>query len=159
MRRRQIPEPVGLSVLDLVCGLFGLIVVLYAITERDDGDIGVSALPLKFIRIQLEGTITAPVGLEIGVASDVFRSWPDCADVGVVTWGSCEAGVVEALIESADPIDSIRFLLLAPPTSGGAMVYSDVDVWISTPEDRRFCTLSFANAYRGNFEDASCESG
>ena len=155
MRRRSAPEAIGLSVLDLVCGLFGLLVVLYATTARVDGSPGVAALPLKFVRIQLEGTHTAPVGLEITVGGQSFQSWPACADAGPVTWASCEAGVVEALVESTDPIDSVRFLLLEPPTASGALYLGNVNVWATTPEAGRLCNLQFASAYRGDLAEVS----
>ncbi len=146
--------------LDLVSGLFGLLVVLYAMTSANDGDIGATSLPLKFVRVQLEGSHTAPIGLEIMVGGETHRSWPDCNDAGAVTWGSCESGLTEALVESNDPIDSIRFMLLKPPEAGGKVDFSDVKVWVTTPEKGRLCTLVFATAYRGDFKDSYiCKDG
>ena len=155
MRRQSVPEAIGLSVLDLVCGLFGLLVVLYAITERVDGSPGVEALPLKLVRIHLEGIHAAPVGIEIGIGGRVERSWPACTDAGAVTWIDCEPGAVNALIVSKDPIESVRFLLLGPPTAKGELDFADVKVWVTTPDIRRICTLNFTAAYRGDLEDIS----
>lgn len=156
MSRRAVPEAVGLSVLDLVCGLFGLLVVLFATTERVNGRPGVSALPLKFVRVQLDTNYSAQVGLEIKLAGEEpYRSWPNCADAGPVTWASCRSGIVEALIESSAPIESIRFLLLEPPSSGSEMRFVDVDLWVTTPDDGRMCRLGIATTYRGDLAEAS----
>lgn len=147
-QRRSIPEAVGLSVLDLVCGLFGLLVVLYATTERVNGARGVLSEDLKFVSIELEDTTDARMGLEIQVGGEVFRSWPDCINAGPITWGKCDNGVIEAMIESGDAIEALNILALSHPQKDGAPTFDMIKVWVSTPELAQMCDLEFADQYR-----------
>lgn len=146
----MIPEAVGLSVLDLVCGLFGLIVVLYAITERVDKMPGVQTAPINLVKLEIEHTHTASLGLEIGVEGNIHRSWPDCIDDIAATWVSCISGQVYVLIESESPIESIRFMLMELPKRNGVAVFDDVDVSLTTLQGRMICTLSLFTGYRGD---------
>lgn len=150
-RRRAVPEAIGLSVLDLVCGLFGLLVVLYATTDRVDGSSGVLQLPLHFVRIQLADAFDTEMGMEIVVGGEIIRSWPGCIDAGPVTFAKCEDGIVEALIESEAGIDALRFLALTPPTQGGALSFGPMQVWVTMPEESRMCEIDFTTSFRGDF--------
>lgn len=155
-RRRAVPEAIGLSVLDLVCGLFGLLVVLYATTERFDGAPGVLSEDLKFVRIQLDGTVDSRMGLEIHVGGETIRSWPDCINAGPITWGKCEDGVIEAMVESDAPIEALGFLALSHPLKNGLPTFDSLQVWVSAPNASQMCQIGFLEQYRGVTGSSTC---
>ena len=144
MRRRRLPEAIGLTVLDLICGFFGLLVVLYAITERVDGRPGIANATPRLVRFEIRGGHSIEAGLEIVVGGRSHRSWPDCTSHSDVTWGSCTGGIVEAMVESTKPIEAVRFMLLEMPHG------DEVEVWVTGPGIDKVCTLDIAEGYRGD---------
>ena len=155
MRRRSPPEAIGLTMLDLICGLFALLVVLFAITPRVDGRPGAAQEARKLVRIQAEDGIRAPVALEIVVAGHIHQSWPDCASHGSVIWGSCGAGIVEAVVEGGDSVEDVRFMLLELPSD--AKDPEKIQVWVTTPDVAKLCTLALTSGYRGHWKSESCK--
>ncbi len=130
--------------------------VLYAITERVDGSPGVASLSLNLVRVQLDGNYVAPMGLAITVGGVTYASWPGCADAGPITWAACDGNVVEALVQSEDPVDVLEFLLLEPPIKSGAIAFDDIDVWVTTAATGMSCPVRLAEGYRGVLDPARC---
>jgi len=145
--RRSVPEAVGLSVLDLVCGLFGLIVLLFAISERNDGSPGVASKPLKFVRVEAENHAQIVLGLELKINGNDYHSWPDCSDVGPIRWGSCEPGLLEALIEGEGDANDFRVLAIRRE-DGRPLPVEPIKVLLSTEKYHAICTLKHDNFYR-----------
>ncbi|MCY4440734.1 MAG: hypothetical protein OXE53_11075 [Deltaproteobacteria bacterium] len=145
--RRSVPEAIGLSTLDLICGLFGLLVVLFAITERVDGLPGVPSHSLKFVKVETEGNDLVDLGLELTVNGNSYHNWPDCTDVGPVRWGSCKPGLVEAVIEGDKPATALRVLAISR-WDGRPLVSGSVKVLVSTPDADTPCELTHDNFYR-----------
>lgn len=149
MRRRSLDEPVGLSVLDLVCGLFGLLVVLYAITDRVNGQAGVTSADLNFVRVEIEDQENINVGIELTVGGQPFKSWPDCEDVGPVRWGSCQPGIVEALIESDLKLEVVGITLLSHG-SDHMVGNKDKKAVLLTKDMTVLCVLRFRQGFRAS---------
>ena len=141
--------------LDLICGLFALLVVLFAITQRVDGRPGTAQEAPRLVSIQVEDS-RAPAALEIVVAGRIHRSWPHCANHGSVRWGNCGAGIVEAVVEGGDSIEDVRFMLLGLP-SDATDLDNDIQVWVTTPDAAKLCTLALASGYRGHWKSESCK--
>ncbi|MDB2408126.1 hypothetical protein N9W17_06410 [Jannaschia sp.] len=140
--------------LDLICGLFGLIVVLYAITERYDNRPGVVRANLGIFKAELEAGNTIDLNLEVRTGTDVYHSWPLCKDYDLVRWTTCKAGLIEGVSEHENEITGLGVSLRA--TSSGSLIGSgDVVVHLMTKEHSYSCTLSLATGFRGNIDFAN----
>lgn len=157
MRRRGLTEPIGLSTLDLFCGLFGLLVTLYAITERVDYDPGVAAAELSFVRAEVEGDAPIVIGVQVVVGAETAQSWPDCAARDVVFWGRCRPGLTEGKIDGDAPMTSIGVALLGH--DDGVLIGSDpVKVFVTTKDDFFTCTLTLDKGFRGWIDMTGAEA-
>lgn len=149
MPRRALDEPVGLSMLDLICGLFGLIVVLYAITERYDLRPGVVRANLGIFKAELEAGKNINLNLEVRIGPDVYQSWPLCTDYDVVRWTTCKPGLLEGVSEHEEEITGLGVALNT--TSSGTLIgLGDIKVHLMTKTHSYSCTLSLASGFRAN---------
>ena len=152
--RRPVPNAVGLSVLDLICGFFGLLVVLFAITHRVDGLPGVPSQPLKIVRVETESNDQVYLGLAIAVKGADYHNWPNCDDVGPIRWGGCEPGLIEAVIEGLEPAMELRVLAIKR-ADGQPLISRSVRVRVSTNATSTTCDLTQGNFYRARV--AACQ--
>lgn len=154
MPRRALDEPVGLSMLDLICGLFGLIVVLYAITERYDLRPGVVRANLGIFKAELEAGKNINLNLEVRIGPDVYQSWPLCTDYDVVRWTTCKPGLLEGVSEHEEEITGIGVALNT--TSSGIFIGAeDIIVHLMTKSHSYSCTLSLASGFRASINFAN----
>lgn len=157
MRRRGLTEPIGLSTLDLFCGLFGLLVTLYAITARVDHEPGVAAAALSFVRAEIEGDAPIMIGVQVVVDTETALSWPDCTARDVVFWGRCRPGLTEGKIDGDEPIASIGVALLG--RHGGGLIGTEpVRVLVTTKDDFFTCTLRLEHGFRGSIDMTEAEA-
>lgn len=145
--RRDVPEVFGLSVMDLVCGLFGLLVVLFASTSAKDGEIGVADAPMRFIRAQAAAGEPLLIGLRLKLDGVFFQNWPNCVDSESVRWPSCNIGRSEVMTKSESVPQEIALVILrrgdAVPLGGG-----DYRIRVSTPDRDVECVLRATDFYR-----------
>lgn len=152
MRRRAPEQAIGLAALDVVCGLFGMLVTLYALTSPADGARGVADVTPQFVQLQIGGHDPVRAGLEIVVGGKAFRSWPDCIGAGVVRWTRCDTSLLEAMVWSAEPIERMHLVLLDIAS------VDEVQAWIKAPGLSATCTLALEQGYRARGDDPACAS-
>ena len=150
MRRRAPAQAIGLTALDLVCGLFAMLVVLYGMSSPRDGTGGNAEAMPRLVRLEIVNGRALDAGLEVTIGSDVFRSWPACTSAGTVRWTRCAGGLVEGFVKSTSPIDNVAFMLreLAPEDA--------MKVRVETPDKRAVCSLELEHGYRANIADPTC---
>lgn len=154
MKRRAIPEAIGLSVMDLVCGLFGLLVTLYAITSLDDLDPGVRTADISFVKAEVAGDAPITVGVEMRYGGKTARSWPDCTATEDVVWSVCDPGQTSAQLESDDPLDGVGLFLRERPDR--TMIGGDpIMVRVSMKDGVFLCSLAIDRGYRVSIELAA----
>jgi len=135
--------------LDLICGLFGLIVVLYAITERYDRRPGVVRANLGIFKAELEAGNNINLNLEVRIGADVYQSWPLCTDYELLRWTTCKPGLLEGVSEHEEEITGLGVAL--DTTSRGTLIGSgDVTVHLMTKTHSYSCTLSLASGFRAS---------
>jgi len=137
--------------LDLICGLFGLLVVLYAITARVDGSPGVVSTKLNFVSAEVENLEPITIGLELIVGNQVLRSWPNCGDVGPVNWGPCTHGRTEGLVRSDNTLYRVGIALFN--RRGEDMIGpGPMTVMVTTRKHTFKCTLTLRNGFRAQLD-------
>lgn len=150
--RREVPEAIGLSVMDLVCGLFGLLVVLFATSDRRNGQIGIVDAPLRFLRAQAQGGEPVVIGLQFKLDKEVFQSWPDCADRQSVRWATCEPGRTEGITNSEKQPSDIAIAVLRR-SDGRPLNPTDYKIRVSTPDRDYDCEIKPDGFYRTTIKE------
>lgn len=148
-RRRAVEPAIGLAALDVVCGVFGLLVVLYALTSPFDGARAIADVMLKTVHAEI-GEHAARPALALVVDGREYRSWPQCADAGVVRFSECGASAVSAVVQSTGPIEAVRVLVLDLPSE------DVIKARIVADGVARVCTLDLAHGYRARIEGSEC---
>lgn len=100
MRRREMPEVVGMPFLDLVCCAFGGLILLYLLAQREDGTPSPVIDGVKVIIAETRGSEPhlLALGLEIDGTSYVCIPPDDCAGSNAVAWDS-RAGATVASVK------------------------------------------------------------
>lgn len=140
-------EAVGLSVLDLVSGLVGLLVLLYVLSNRNDGLPGTVSQPLQYLEVQAEHDAPYPLGLSFVVDGTRYTSWPECTDAGPVRWVSCQPGRIAALVEDSKVEGEYWILVLSGYPNFEAPDHT-INVMVTAPTFTKKVGLTRSKYYR-----------
>lgn len=149
-RRKDIPQFMGLSALDLISGLFGLIVLLYALAPIKDGYPEPFEQTIYFISVEVANRDSYEIGLSFESNSIRYQSWPKCNDDGPVRWVTCKPGLLEVAIEGEKPERELWVSIVKPILTPNTVLNPDsISVRLTTRDGEKTEELKFINFYRG----------
>jgi len=141
MAGRRVEEIFGPSVLDLVCGLFGLLVVLFSITEQEDGGPPIESKPINFLNVESKFGYQLDLIVSFELDGETHSNQFGCDEGGVVIW-KCDQREIKALIDSDSVPQKIK---VAAKMNAG----EDVEVKLTTRKFSGPISLCRKNFYRG----------